>query len=136
MILANIILLLLIILEACLNIGIHDVNPPLPIPANTPLSEYSSQLYAVDLAGMVGILATLAHILGSEEKHLIPQKYLSKVKLSRNLLAVFAILFLSTALPQTWAWKLGAFPLLFLVWWIPLIGTIYLDVQTFRKPKA
>ena len=135
-VLANIILLLLIILVAYLNIGIHYVKPPLPIPANTPLSEYSSQLYAIDLAGMVGILAVLAHILTREEKHLVPQEYLSKVKVTRNLLIFFAVLFLFTALPQGWDWKVGEVPIRFLAWWIPLIGTIYLDVQTFWRPKV
>jgi len=135
-ILANLVLLLLIILVTYITIGIQYVKPPLPIPANTPLSEYSSQLYAIDLAGMVGILAALAHILSHEEKHLVPQEYLSRVRIARNLLIFFAILFLFTAFPQAWDWRIGDFPIRFLAWWIPLVGTIYLDVQTFWKPKS
>jgi hypothetical protein len=133
---ANVILLLLIILQAYLGAGIQYVSPPLPIPANTPLTEYSSQLYAIDLAGMVGILAAMTQILCIEEKHLVPQSYLSRVKMARNLLIFFMVLFLFTALPQTWDWKVGPVPIRFLVWWVPLIGTIYLDVLTFRKPKV
>ncbi|MDA4131194.1 MAG: TMEM175 family protein [Thaumarchaeota archaeon] len=132
----NVILLLLIILITYISNGIQYVRPPLPIPANTPLGAYSSQLYAIDLAGVVAILAAFNHVLGKEEKHLVPAEILGKVRRSRNLFAFFAVLFLISALPQFWDLRIAEAPVRFLSWWIPLAGTIYLDVQMFWNPKS
>ena len=133
---ANVLLLLLIILMSYLANGIHYVNPPLPIPAFTALDDYSSQLYALDLAGVTAIIAFLSHHLLLQDDHLLPAEFLRKVGLARNVIAFFALLFLVTALPQLWDWRIAQVPLRFALWWVPLIGTIYLDVLFFLKPKG
>jgi len=132
---ANVLLLLLIILMSYLINGIHFVSPPLPIPADTPLDAYSSQLYGLDLVGVTAILGFFSHQLSVEEKQLLPQEYLGKARLARNSDVFFAILFLVSALPQGWDWRIGEVPLRFALWWIPLVGTLYLDALFFRKPK-
>ena len=52
------------------------------------------------------------------------------------MLALFAVLFLVGSLPQFWDWRIMGAPSRFVVWWIPLIGTIYLNVEMFRQPKT
>ncbi|MGA2664117.1 MAG: TMEM175 family protein [Nitrososphaerales archaeon] len=132
---ANILLLLLIILMTYLINGIQFNNPPIPIPAPTALAAFSSQLYGLDLAGVAAIVAFLSNHLSLEKEHLLSQEYLQYARLTRNLLALFAVVFLITALPQMWDWKIaGQVPLRLALWWVPLIGTIWLNVTYFRNP--
>lgn len=135
-VLANALLLLLIILMSYLINGITWMNPPLPIPANTAIDAYASQLYGLDLAGVGAILAFFAHELSTEEKHLLPAEYLSLVRLARSLLLVFALIFLISALPQAWDWRIGEIYLRVVLWWIPLAGTLYLDARIFLAPSS
>lgn len=136
-IVANFVLLLLIILMTYLINGITFKSPPLPIPAGTPLSIFSSQLYALDLAGVTLILSFFSHSLSLEKKHLLPLEYLHHARVARNVLFAFGILFLVTALPQMWDWMIASeVPLRFLLWFVPLFGTIWLDAMFFRTPKG
>ena len=136
MVFANAFLLLLIILMSYLINGVQFKSPPLPIPFKTPLSDYSSQLYGLDLAGVTGIMAFFSYTLSLEEKHLIPRGYLRKARLAAKANAFFAALFLFTALPQAWDWSFDQVPLRFALWWIPLIGTILVNAMFFRSPKS
>ena len=135
MVFANAFLLLLIILMSYLINGVQYRNPPLPIPVETPLGAYSSQLYGLVLAGVTGIMGFFSYNLSIEEKHLIPRGYLRKARLAAKANAFFAALFLFTALPQAWDWSFDLVPLRFALWWIPLIGTILVNVTFFRSPK-
>ena len=136
MVFANAFLLLLIILMSYLVNGVQYRNPPLPIPVNTPLADYSSQLYGLVLAGVTGILGFFSYTLSLEEKHLIPRGYLRKARLAAKVNAFFAVLFLFTVLPQAWDWSFDQVPLRFALWWIPLIGTIIVNATFFRSPKS
>jgi uncharacterized membrane protein len=133
-VLANIVLLLLIILSTYLITGIQWVSPPIPIPANTALDAYSSQLYSLDLAAVSGILAFFSYQLGIEEKHLLPREYLAKARLARNVQVVFVVVLLVAALPQFWEWGIAQIPLRFDAWWILLLGIIFLDAKMFSDP--
>jgi len=133
---ANVLLLLLIIVMTYLINGIQFKSPPLPIPLRTPLAAFSSQLYSLDLAGVTAILAFLSYHLSLERNRLLPQEYIRYAKLTRNLLAFFAVLFLVSALPQMWDWEIAEqVPLRFVLWWVPLAGTIWLNVTYFRNPE-
>ena len=134
MVFANAFLLLLIILMSYLINEVQFRSPPLPIPANTPLSDYASQLYGLVLAGVTGILSFFAYNLSLEEKHLIPRGYLRKARLAAYSNAFFAALFLFTVLPQAWDWSFDQVPLRFALWFIPLIGTILINMLFFRSP--
>jgi uncharacterized membrane protein len=136
MVLANAFLLLLIILMSYLINEVRFVSPPLPIPADTPLGAYSSQLYGLVLAGVTGILSFFSYNLSIEEKHLIPRGYLRKARSAAKANAFFCALFLFTALPQAWDWSFDQVPLRFALWWIPLIGTIIVNAMFFRSPKS
>ena len=133
-ILANIVLLLLIVLSVYLINGIQFESPPLPIPVNTALGAYSSQLYSLDLAAISGILAFFSYQLGIEEKHLLPREYLAKARLARNLQAIFVVIFLVAALPQFWEWSIDQIPFRVDAWLILLVGIIYLDAKMFTDP--
>jgi uncharacterized membrane protein len=133
-VLANIVLLLLIILSTYLINGVQWVSPPIPIPANTVLDAYSSQLYSLDLAAVSAILAFFSYQLGIEEKHLLSRQYLAKATLARNLQAIFVVIFLVAALPQFWEWSIAQIPLRFDAWWIVLLGIIFLDAKMFTDP--
>ena len=135
MVLANAFLLLLIILMTYLINEVQFVSPPLPIPADTPLTIFSSQLYGLVLAGVTGVLGFFSYNLSIEEKHLIPRGYLRKARLAAKANAFFAVLFLFTVLPQTWDWSFDQVPLRFALWWIPLIGTIFVNATFFRSPR-
>jgi uncharacterized membrane protein len=135
-VLANIVLLLLIILSTYLINGVKFRDPPLPIPINTVLVDYSSQLYSLNLAAISGILAFFSYQLGLEEKHLLPREYLAKAKLARNAQVIFVVILLLAALPQFWEWSIANVPLRFDAWWILLIAIIYLDAMMFTGPGA
>jgi hypothetical protein len=85
------------------------------------LLNYASILYALDMAGLVTIIALFTHQLAREEKGLVPKESLAKYKRVRNTLFISAALFLVTVLPIFWNFKLWDLPIRFYFWFIPLI---------------
>jgi len=85
------------------------------------LLNYASILYALDMAGLVTIIALFTHLLAMEESGLVPKESLAKYKRVRNTLLVSAALFLVTVLPIFWSFRLWDLPLRFYFWFIPLI---------------
>lgn len=82
---------------------------------------YASMLYAMDMAGLMIILALFAHQLAREERGLVPKESLAKFKRVRNMLFISAALFAITLLPLFWAFKLWNQPIRFYFWLIPLV---------------
>ncbi len=58
-----------------------------------------SLLYALDIAVMFLVLAFFNHVLGKEEKSLIPNNYLKKYRFDRNYGLVIAAVFIISILP-------------------------------------
>jgi uncharacterized membrane protein len=85
------------------------------------LLNYASILYALDMAGLVTIIALFAHQLAREEKGLVPKESLAKYKRVRNTLFISAALFLVTVLPIFWSLRLWDVPMRFYFWFIPLV---------------
>jgi len=81
----------------------------------------ASTLYALDMAGLMLILALFTQQLTTEEKGLIPKELLGKYTGVRNTLFVSAALFAITMLPVFWSIKLYGQPIRFYFWFIPLI---------------
>ena len=81
----------------------------------------ASTLYALDMAGLMLILALFTQQLATEEKGLIPKELLGKYTGVRNTLFVSAALFAITMLPVFWSIKLYDQPIRFYFWFIPLI---------------
>jgi len=85
------------------------------------LVDYASVIYALDMGGLMAILAFFNHELSVEEKRLVPQELQTRHKHARNVLFVSAGLFLLTTLPQFWSWQIDGTPLRFYLWFGPLV---------------
>ena len=81
----------------------------------------ASILYALDLSGLMLILALFTHQLAREEKELLPKESLARYKRVRNTLFISSVLFLITVHPIFWAFKPLGLPARFYFWFIPLI---------------
>jgi uncharacterized membrane protein len=82
--------------------------------------EYASILFAVDMAGLVLIMAFFTNELAKEERQLLSMELIKPFKKTRNIMLVSAILFLFTIMPQLWAFTIFGLPARFLLWLIPL----------------
>jgi uncharacterized membrane protein len=85
------------------------------------LLEYASVLYSIDMGALMIILAVFSHELTIEEKKLVSLEFLGRWKRIRNYLFIVAALFLLSAMPQFWSWKLDSTPLRFYFWYVPLV---------------
>jgi uncharacterized membrane protein len=85
--------------------------------AQAGLLDYVSTLFALDLGGLMAILAFFTHSLALEEKKLISQELISRYKRMRNYLFLTAGLFFLTALPEFWSWSVQDLPIRFYIWY-------------------
>jgi uncharacterized membrane protein len=81
----------------------------------------ASILYALDMTGLMLILALFTHRLAEEERGLVPKESLTKFKRVRNTLFVSGALFAITMLPLFWTRTLLGQPIRFYFWVIPLL---------------
>ncbi len=80
----------------------------------------ASSFYAIDMAGLMVIIALFAHQLSFEEKKLVPPSSLRRYRKFRNTLIVSACIFMVSILPQFWSLTLWGVPLRFLIWFVPV----------------
>ncbi len=113
----NVALLFLVSIEPYL----FYLNITFDLVAHELLLNYASMLYALDMTGLMMILALFTHQLAREEKRLVPKESLTRYKRVRNTLFISAALFIITILPIFWTFKLWDLPLRFYFWFIPLI---------------
>ncbi len=85
------------------------------------LVDSSSMLFAIDMGGLMVIMAFFMHQLTMEERKLIPPRLMSSYKRSRNTLFLSSVFFFITILPLFWTIKIEQTPLRFYFWAIPLI---------------
>ena len=114
-IMLNILLLFLVSLEPYLL--------SLVTSSGQSLKEFASVLYALDLAGLMMILALLTHLITSEERGLIKRELIGEHKLIRNINILSAALFLISLIPVFWSWTFDGTPLRFYLWGAPLVIT-------------
>jgi len=81
----------------------------------------ASTLYALDMTGLMFILALFTQELAKEEKGLVPKESLIRYKRVRDVLFVSAALFAITIVPLFWTTKMFDQPIRFFFWFIPLI---------------
>ena len=113
----NVALLFLVSIEPYL----FYLNITYDLVAHQLLLNYASMLYALDMTGLMMILALFTHQLAREEMRLLPKESVAKYKRVRNTLFISAALFIITILPIFWTFKLWNLPLRFYFWFIPLV---------------
>jgi hypothetical protein len=91
----NVALLFLVAIEPYL----FYLNITFDLLAHETLLNYASMLYALDMAGLMVILALFTHQLTLEERGLVQKESLVSYKRVRNTLFISAALFMITILP-------------------------------------
>ncbi len=113
----NIVLLFLVSIEPYL----FYLNITFDLISHEIFLNSASTLYALDMCGLMLILALFTHQLAKEERGLIPTKLMAAYRLRRNTLFLSAALFAVTILPVFWDFKLLNQPIRFYFWFIPLV---------------
>jgi len=89
--------------------------------ADYGLVDYASVIYALDMGGLMAILAFFNHELAVEEKQLVPKEMLPGQRRARNVYFISAALFLASALPLFWSLQIDGVSVRFYVWFTPLV---------------
>jgi uncharacterized membrane protein len=124
-VLLNIVLLFLVSIEPYLFSLLNS--------AELAVYDYASVLYALDLAGLMAILALFTHMLTIEERKLIRPELLGRQRMIRNVLFFSTVLFLISALPQFWSLKFQGMPVRIWFWYLSLVGIW--GLRLVRIPK-
>lgn len=103
--------------------------------AEAGLLDYASTLFALDLGGLMAILAFFTHSLALEEKKLISQDLISRYKRIRNYLFFTAGLFFLTALPEFWSWSVQDLPIRFYIWYA-ILPISWIRSLSERPPRT
>jgi len=117
----NVALLLLVALVPYLLNSVELVNGSLSPAQASALRDYSSTLFALDLTGVLIILALFAHVISMEEKTLVAPDIARSFRAGRNMVIISAFLMLISILPVFWQWTLFGEPLRLYIWYVPLI---------------
>jgi uncharacterized membrane protein len=118
----NVALLLLVALVPYLLNSVELVNPSLSAPESSAIRNYSSTLFALDLSGILVILATFAHVISLEEKKLVAPELAKLFRNGRNRMAILGVLMAISVAPQFWEWTLFGVPARLYVWYLPLVS--------------
>jgi len=118
----NVGLLLLVAIVPYLLNGVEVASPALTPTEVSMIQNYSSQLFALDLGGILMILATFAHVISLEEKRLVAPELVTLFRNGRNRMAILAVLTLLSVAPQFWEWTLLGVPIRLYLWYPPLIS--------------
>ena len=97
------------------------------------LFPFTSALYAIDMAFLLGISAALSHIVLEEKKETLTPHQLRYYSMNRNCQFVFAGLFLFSIVPQFAEWTLAGFSVRSLIWFVALGLAISLTIALSRK---
>jgi uncharacterized membrane protein len=92
----------------------------------------ASIAYALDMAGLMAILALFTHELTIEDRKLLPQDILVDYRRVRTSLVIAALLFAATVLPVFWTVRVYGAPLRFYVWFVPLVATSVRRVKSLH----
>ncbi len=117
----NVVLLLLVALVPYLLNSVELVNASLSPAQASSLRDYSSTLFALDLTGILLILALFGHIISMEEKKLVAPEIAGNFRTGRNMILVAALLMFISIAPLFWQWTLFAEPLRLYIWYLPLL---------------
>ena len=118
----NVWLLLLVALVPYLLNSVEVVNPNLTTIQASALKDFSSTLFAIDLAGVLSILAAFAHVISTEEKKLVEPALATTFRNGRNRLTVIAVVMAVSVAPPFWQLALYSIPVRIYLWYLPLFS--------------
>ena len=118
----NIALLLLVAIVPYLLNSTQVVNPTLTPDQASAIKDFSSILFALNLAGIMFMLAAFAHIISIEEKKLVAPELATLFKNGRNRMAILAVVMAISIAPQFWQIAPYGIPLRIYLWYLPLIS--------------
>jgi len=136
----NVALLLLVALVPYLLNSVELVNGSLSLAQASALRDYSSTLFALDLTGILLILALFAHVISMEEKRLVAPEIARNFRTGRNMVTIAALLMLLSVVPAFWQWTLFGNPLRLYIWYVPLamywVGRAIRDYDSPTGPPS
>lgn len=112
----NIVMLFLVAIEPYL----FYLNVVFDFSGHEALLNAASIAYALDMAGLMAILALFTHQLTTEDRKLLPPNLLAKYRRSRSILFFSAGLFALTIAPMFWSLTILSIPSRFYLWFVPL----------------
>lgn len=118
----NVSLLLLVALVPFLLNSTEVSNPSLTLAQAGAIKDFSSTLFAIDLAGILVILSAFAHVISNEEKQLVAPELARTFRNGRNRMAILAAIMIISIAPQFWTWTVFGIPSRLYVWYLPLIS--------------
>jgi hypothetical protein len=118
----NVALLLMVAVVPYLLNSVELVDRSLSPAAASAIRDYSSTLFALDVSGILVILATFAHVISLEEKKLVAPELVKLFRSARNRMIILAVLMLISIAPQFWMVTLFGVPLRLYMWYLPLIS--------------
>jgi hypothetical protein len=113
----NVILLFFVSIEPYL----FYLNAVFDLAGQEILLNAASVAYALDMAGLMAILALFTHQLAVEKKGLIHKSLLSNYKRIQISRLIAALLFVLTILPIFWSLRVQNTPLRFYLWFVSLL---------------
>ncbi len=133
----NVVLLLLVALVPYLLNTVALVNSSLSTVDASATRDYSSTLFAVDLSGILAILAAFAHVLSVEEKDLVAPEIVTLFRNGRNRLVFLSVLMVVSIAPPFWQVTTLGVPARLYMWYLPLISywvgrAVRPDSRTYR----
>ncbi|MFI5421566.1 MAG: hypothetical protein ACHQ1H_11415 [Nitrososphaerales archaeon] len=126
----NVVMLALVALIPYLLNNVEFVNTSLSRSDSSAIRDYSSSLFAIDLAGILFILATFSHVISIEEKKLVEPEIAKIFRQSRNVQAALAVLMIISLAPFFWNNSAFGIPLRLYIWLVPVV--VYW-VRRFRQ---
>lgn len=137
----NVGLLLLVALVPYLLNGVELVNPSLTDSQAYSIRDYSSTLFALDLTGILLILATFAHVISLEEKKLVAPELATLFRHGRNRMLAIAAVMAVTVLPIFWQVTWFGIPVRLYAWYLPLISywvgrVVRPESRTYRLSRS
>jgi len=118
----NVGLLLLVALVPYLLNNVEVVNPSLASSQASALRDFSSSLFAIDLSGILFILAAFAHVISIEEKKLVEPALATTFRNGRNSMAVIAVIMAVSVAPPFWQLEVFDIPVRIYLWYLPLVS--------------
>lgn len=118
----NVLMLILIAIIPYLLYNVEFTNSSLSLADSSSIRDYSSSLFAIDLASILVILSTFSHIISIEEKHIVDPQTAKIFQNNRNVQAVLALVVIVSLAPIFWTITLFGEPIRLYIWFIPVVS--------------